>query len=76
VPSNSVRPSGGILECGAPRVREWYQAADVMHRCSCGTLWDQDHNAAINLLAAGIAGGGVPAIPLHTGIRARRRQRR
>ena len=38
--------------CGTAEV--WDQAAHVMHRCGqCGALWDQDHNAAINLLARG-----------------------
>ena len=43
--------------CHACRtVEEWDQAASVMHRCSsCGALWDQDRNAAKNLLASGQA---------------------
>jgi hypothetical protein len=50
-------------------IEAWDQAASVMHRCSsCGALWDQDHNAAINLLASGQAldtknqgdGTGIP----------------
>lgn len=33
---------------------KWDQAAEVMHKCSrCETMWDQDHNAAINLLQLG-----------------------
>lgn len=37
--------------CGS--VEEWDQAADVVHTCaSCGTTWDQDDNAARNLLTA------------------------
>jgi hypothetical protein len=40
--------------CGHAEV--WDQAASVLHRCGqCGELWDQDHNAAINLLASGKA---------------------
>jgi len=36
-------------------VEEWDHAASVIHRCGfCGALWDQDHNAAINLLASGL----------------------
>jgi hypothetical protein len=39
-------------------VEKWDQAAGVMHRCgNCGVLWDQDQNAAINLLARGNAMG-------------------
>lgn len=35
--------------CGS--VEHWDQRADVMHKCgSCGLLWDQDDNAATNLL--------------------------
>lgn len=38
------------------KTEEWDQAASVMHRCGhCGDLWDQDRNAAINLLASGRA---------------------
>jgi Putative transposase DNA-binding domain len=40
--------------CGA--LREWNQEQDVVHRCEvCGALWDQDRNAAINLLRIGLA---------------------
>jgi transposase len=39
---------------------QWDQAAAIMHRCDgCGTLWDQDANAARNLLALGLASGGA-----------------
>lgn len=43
--------------CHACRqVEVWDQAASVIHRCGvCGALWDQDQNAAINLLASGKA---------------------
>jgi transposase len=35
-------------------VENWDQSATVIHRCgNCGALWDQDQNAAINLLARG-----------------------
>jgi hypothetical protein len=43
--------------CGA--VEQWDQRVEIVHRCKCGMLWDQDHNAAINLLRAGIASGGA-----------------
>jgi hypothetical protein len=37
---------------------QWDQASAVMHRCDgCGRLWDQDANAARNLLALGLASG-------------------
>lgn len=39
--------------CG--RIEEWDQAAELLHRCSCGVLWDQDANAAMNLLRDGLA---------------------
>jgi hypothetical protein len=39
-------------------VEKWDQPAAVIHRCgNCGALWDQDQNAAINLLARGKAVG-------------------
>lgn len=32
----------------------WDQAAELMHTCEhCGECWDQDYNAAVNLLARG-----------------------
>lgn len=38
-------------ECGCEC--RWDQAADLRHTCEhCGASWDQDHNAAINLLRA------------------------
>jgi transposase len=36
---------------------KWDQAESLMHRCErCGALWDQDQNAAANLLARGLSG--------------------
>ena len=43
--------------CGA--MEQWDQRVEIVHRCKCGMPWDQDHNAAINLLRAGIASGGA-----------------
>jgi transposase len=45
-------------------VEKWDQSASVVHRCeNCGARWDQDQNAAINLLAIGKAiGKGVKAM--------------
>ena len=38
--------------------RKWDQAESVIHRCqACGKMWDQDQNAAINLLSAWRASG-------------------
>jgi transposase len=35
---------------------EWDQAESIMHRCEqCSKIWDQDRNAAINLLQLGLA---------------------
>jgi hypothetical protein len=46
--------------CG--HASEWDQAASIVHRCEqCGQMWDQDYNAARNLLALGLAGGGAAA---------------
>lgn len=37
---------------------KWDQAESVMHRCDkCEEVWDQDRNAAINLLRLGLANG-------------------
>ncbi len=38
----------------------WDQAGSVMHRCEkCATTWDQDRNAAVNLLRLGLASDGT-----------------
>lgn len=42
--------------CGS--LREWNQE-ELIHRCECGALWDQDQNAAINLLRLWRASGGA-----------------
>jgi transposase len=43
--------------CGS--VESWDQAAELVHTCSsCGVVWDQDANAAQNLLARFAARGG------------------
>lgn len=42
--------------CGA--LDDWSPASTLMHRCSnCGLEWDQDFNAAMNLLRYGLPGG-------------------
>ena len=46
--------------CGTPHKPE--NAANIFHRCgSCGTLWDQDENAARNLLLVGAGTDTVAA---------------
>lgn len=51
---------------------EWNQVESVLHRCeSCNELWDQDYNAAANLLEAyreQQRGGGEPRIEDQGGI--------
>lgn len=37
--------------CGS--VEDWDQASELVHTCVNGHEWDQDHNAALNLLARG-----------------------
>jgi hypothetical protein len=64
---NVVKLEAAYTTCGCHvcgHVDEWDQAADVMHRCGgCNALWDQDQNAAINLLAAGA--GHIGSDPKH-----------
>jgi Putative transposase DNA-binding domain len=43
--------------CG--KIEEWDQAGELVHTCACGETWDQDYNAAINLLKMGRASGGA-----------------
>jgi transposase len=48
--------------CG--RVEEWNVAKQIVHKCTCGAIWDQDYNAAVQILRAGKAqtgGGGASA---------------
>ena len=52
--------------CG--HMDDWAQAESVFHRCSgCGSLWDQDRNAAINILRLGMSNrasdSAVTALP-------------
>lgn len=39
--------------CG--RVEEWNAAKELVHTCGCGAHWDQDYNAAIQILRVGLA---------------------
>jgi hypothetical protein len=52
-----VEAAYSTATCHACHTTEtWDQAGNLIHRCgSCGALWDQDHNAALNLLASGLA---------------------
>jgi hypothetical protein len=39
--------------CG--RVEEWNAGKGLVHVCGCGAVWDQDYNAAVQILRAGLA---------------------
>ena len=39
--------------CGQETI--WEKAKYLCHRCECGVAWDQDYNAAVNILRAGLA---------------------
>jgi len=39
--------------CG--RIEEWNIAKELIHRCGCGAAWDQDYNAAVQILRAGLS---------------------
>jgi Putative transposase DNA-binding domain len=39
--------------CG--RIGEWNAAKKLVHACGCGAVWDQDYNAAVQILRAGVA---------------------
>ena len=39
--------------CG--RIEEWNAAKELVHACGCGAVWDQDYNAAVQILRAGLA---------------------
>lgn len=68
----SAAPSNGCLALKAPCARttldchichakeEWDTAPEVMHTCPNGHTWDQDYNAARNLLAKYASGDVVP----------------
>jgi putative transposase-like DNA-binding protein len=38
--------------CG--RIEEWSAARELVHKCSCGAAWDQDYNAAVQILRLGL----------------------
>jgi Putative transposase DNA-binding domain len=39
--------------CG--RIEEWNAGKELVHTCGCGAVWDQDYNAAVQILRAGLA---------------------
>jgi transposase len=43
--------------CG--RIEEWDSAKQIVHTCACGATWDQDHNAAVQILRVGQARIGI-----------------
>jgi len=45
------------------RIEKWDAAANLVHTCACGHTWDQDYNAAINLLARFASGEMPPKLP-------------
>ena len=49
--------------CG--RIEEWNVAKQITHTCSCGATWDQDYNAAVQILRAGQAQVGMGAAQEH-----------
>ena len=64
VASNAFRGRGGSVEdvlaqdttrkchvAGCGLVEQWDQASEIRHRCAHGHEWDQDANAAANILA-------------------------
>ena len=54
-----VDPANTTKKCAiCGTVDEWDAAAHLFHKCSqCDTRWDQDRNAAVNILNAEPAGG-------------------
>ena len=49
IPSDAKDTTRTCNVCGV--VEDWDQAAELEHTCANGHTWDQDHNAALNLLA-------------------------
>jgi Putative transposase DNA-binding domain len=43
--------------CG--RIEEWNPAKQLVHKCSCGAVWDQDYNAALQILRSGLRERGT-----------------
>lgn len=56
----AVDPAWTTQHCSACNKREEFDAVELHHHCShCGETWDQDLNAAKNLLRAATCGEGV-----------------
>jgi Putative transposase DNA-binding domain len=51
VPSKNT--TRACYACG--RIEEWDSAKHLFHTCACGVTWDQDYNAALQILRAGLA---------------------
>jgi Putative transposase DNA-binding domain len=90
-PSESADTTKKCSFCESPE--EWDQATELVHTCErCGEVWDQDENAARNLLARGkvldetpetardanseVAKGDAPKAPEKGGAWARRKANR
>jgi transposase len=49
-----IRPRHSTRTCSAcGRLEQWNVAKELVHTCRCGATWDQDYNAAIQILRAG-----------------------
>lgn len=58
--TKAARATMSCHSCGA--LDEWNPAATLTHTCSkCGLTWDQDYNAARNVLRQGLAMGSARA---------------
>jgi len=50
-----VRPRNSTLTChSCGQLERWNVAKEVVHTCRCGASWDQDYNAAVQILRAGL----------------------
>jgi hypothetical protein len=47
--------------CG--RTEEWNTGKELVHACGCGAVWDQDNNAAVQILRAGLGQLGEQQAP-------------
>lgn len=71
-PGNGCRvveldPAYTTIQCNRCGRREkWDAAANLSHTCECGHTWDQDYNAAVNLLAMYASGDVVLTPPPST----------
>lgn len=57
----AVNPAYTSQDCSRCRQRQLMPLAERVYRCpSCGLVLDRDHNAALNILAVGLHGLGLP----------------